>query len=336
MKSPFTNGDTKLLKESRALSYRKDLFEISYHYYLCVDTDEQYTTAEIDTLNLNQVHNKYRAKYGIPFIDEIVNIRVKYGLSAAKMSDVLGLGTNIYRNYETGEMPSVATGRLIRLAEDSNEFMKLLEMSRNVLEQQEYERVKKKIDHSQNKEETLENSWGSWLLGNKYPNINNGYRVPNLEKIGNMVRYFAQQNSPFTTALNKFMFYTDFGHFKKHGHSISGLYYKALPKGPVPENYGGIYNHIVNNRFAKVEEKDFGEFVGEMFVSIDSKVAFSPIDGPFSETEISMMEKVSEMFKGLSTKTIVNMSHDEPAWKDNIGAYNRISYEYGFELINID
>jgi putative zinc finger/helix-turn-helix YgiT family protein len=335
MKSPFTGGATKLEKELRILEYRKDSFEVLYHYYVCVDSNEQFTTTEIDTLNLNQVYNKYREKYGIPFTDEIKNIREKYGLSAAKMSEVLGLGVNVYRNYEAGEMPSVATGRLIRLAEDANEFGKLLEMSRNSLEQHEYDKVKKKVDNARSGWGKMEEVWKGWLFGNDYPNIQNGYRVPTLEKIGNMVCFFAQRNKPYTTALNKLMFYADFGHFKKYGQSISGLCYKAIQKGPVPENYGGIYNHVVNKGFAKVEEMDFGEFVGERFVT-DGTVIFDAIDGLFTDTELTVMENVSERFKGLSTKKIIEISHEEPAWQDNVDSYHRISFEYGFELKNID
>ncbi|MEJ7677718.1 MAG: hypothetical protein WKG06_07595 [Segetibacter sp.] len=71
MKSPFTGGKVHLEKEWRSLDYRKEAFEVMYHYYVCEDTGEHFTTNEIDTLNLIQVHNRYRSKYGIPFIDEI-------------------------------------------------------------------------------------------------------------------------------------------------------------------------------------------------------------------------------------------------------------------------
>jgi len=77
MKSPFTSGATKLAREPRVLEYRKNSFEVLYNYYVCVDTNEQFTTPDIDTLNFNQVHNKYRGKYGIPFTDEIKNIGEK-------------------------------------------------------------------------------------------------------------------------------------------------------------------------------------------------------------------------------------------------------------------
>lgn len=335
MKSPFTGGAAKLEKEVRGFEYRKDMFSVLFHFYICIDTGEQFTTTAIDTLNVNQVHHKYREKYGIPFIDEIRNIRRKYGLSAAKMSEVLGLGANIYRNYEAGEMPSVSTGRLIRLAEDPEEFRKLFEMSRNTLESPEYERVRKKIEQTQGGREKEEIRWKSWLVGNMYPNIFNGYRVACLERVGSMVHFFAKRNAPFTTALNKLMFYADFGHFKKYGNSISGIYYKALPKGPVPENYGGIYNHVINAGYAKIEEVDFADFVGERFIT-DEAVVIELNDVLFSTSEIEMLMYVSDKFKGKNTRQIVDISHEEPAWQQNIDDFNRISFEYGFELKNID
>lgn len=334
MKSPFTEGNARLEKERRELNYRKERFEVLYHYYVCEDTGEQFTTTDVDMLNLNQVYNKYREKYGIPFADEIRAIRDKYGLSAAKMSEVLGLGVNVYRQYEAGEMPSVATGRLIRLAEDAEEFTKLLEMSKNVLDEHEYEKVRKKIEHAKSGWGQVEEMWKAWMFGNNHPSILNGYRVPSLDKVGLMVQYFSYHNQPFTTALNKLMFYADFGHFKKFGQSISGLYYKALPKGPVPENYGGIYNQVVINGYARIEEKDFGDFVGERFISFE-EASFGQEENIFSQTEIEMLNEVSKKFLGLSTKKIVDISHEEPGWQNNVAEYGRINFEYGFELKNI-
>ena len=261
MKSPFTGGEAKLMKEPRVLTYRKDPFEVMYHYYKCVDSDEQFTTTEIDTLNINQIHNKYREKYGIPFIDEIRDIRERYGLSATKMSEVLGLGINIYRNYEAGEMPSVATGRLIRLAQVPEEFMKLLEMSKNALEPSEYEKVKKKVDSAKHGWGKVEQLTHKLLFCTNLPNIYTGYKIPDLKKIGAMIRYFAAMNSPFTTAMNKLMFYADFCPFKKFGYSISGMSYKALPQGSSTRKlWRYVYNYAVNNGFTKIEEEGFQGF----------------------------------------------------------------------------
>jgi hypothetical protein len=62
MKSPFTGGKVELLWEPRTLEYHKESFTVVYHYFLCEDTGEQFTTTELDTLNINQVHYKYSAK----------------------------------------------------------------------------------------------------------------------------------------------------------------------------------------------------------------------------------------------------------------------------------
>jgi hypothetical protein len=118
MKSPFTNGEVRLDKKVTQLEYRKEKFNMVYHSYVCIDTGEHFTDDAIDTLNLTQVHNQYRAKYGIPFVDEIRELRHQYGLSAVKMSEVFGFGPNMYRLYEGGEMPAVPHGRMIKLAED--------------------------------------------------------------------------------------------------------------------------------------------------------------------------------------------------------------------------
>lgn len=130
MISPLTGKAMKLVQEKAILPFRKDEFEVVYHYYVCEDTKEQFTNDELDQINLIQVHNQYREKYGIPFPEQIIAIREKYALSASKMSEILGFGPNTYRLYEAGEMPSVSNGRLILSVAQPDEFMRQVEASR--------------------------------------------------------------------------------------------------------------------------------------------------------------------------------------------------------------
>lgn len=334
MKSPLTGGKAQLKKEWQTLSYRKEDFRVRYHYYLCEDSGQQFTTDELDNLNITQVHNQYRAKYGIPFTEEIREIRQKYGLSAAKMSEVLGLGANVYRNYEAGEIPSVATGRLIRMAEDPREFSKLVQLSKNSFEQAEFEKLEKKLHHTISGWQQFDEHLHDWLFGPRLPTVLTGYRVPRLEKIGAIVKYFAQEIKPYTTALNKLLFYSDFGHFKCHGCSISGINYKAIQMGPVPNNYGGIYNCLSNAGYIQVQERDFGEFVGEQFLS-PQKFDLDTSD-LFTGSEKEMLKKVVSVFKKLPTKELIKISHDEDAWRENIDDFGRINYMYGFELKHLE
>jgi uncharacterized phage-associated protein/DNA-binding transcriptional regulator YiaG len=327
MKSPFTGGKASTRREIRVFDYRKESFSIMYHYYQCEDTQEQFTTTELDTLNINQVHNKYRAKYGIPFVDEIRYTREKYALSAAKMSEVLGLGANVYRNYESGEMPSVATGRLIRMAEDPSEFNKLLALSRNVLEAHDFDRVQKKLQRVLNVATEASVLADKYIFRSQYPDEFNGYRKGNMTKLGHVVRYLAATLAPFVTGMNKLLFYVDFRHYQQYGRSITGISYKAIEWGPVPRNYGAMYNFLVDEQYIAIEERE----VGEMLVWKD-KIKLTIESSPLEEEEINTIEKVVKKMKGKNTRQIVDMSHEESAWKENVKQKAFISYEYSFLL----
>lgn len=331
MKSPFTGGEAILQKEMRTMDFRKETFQVVFQYYLCNDTGEQFTDDELDEVNTNQVYNKYREKYGIPFPDEMKTIREQYGLPASKMSEILGLGVNIYRNYEAGEVPSVSNGRLIQMVKDPDEFKKLVELSKNEFTQEELERINKKIKHALERLEDYETVFETYvMLGEKRPNLLNGYKAPNIEKINNMVLFFVEKVKPFKTKLNKLLFYADFLHFKKTYFSISGLTYQAIQKGPVPKNYDWIFDDTMEKKMVTVILKDFGgDYMGEQFVKTDYAVFNEEL---FTEGELKAMQIVADAFKNDTTNQIVVKSHEEEAWADNVDAFGTIRYDYGFNL----
>lgn len=322
------HGNVSLRKRSMAFEFRKESFPIVYHTWVDDDTGEEFTNQELDDLNQAQVHNQYRSKYGIPFVDEIKMLREQYGLSAAKMSEILGLGPNVYRNYENGEMPSIPTGRLIQLAKDPMEFQKLIQLSSNDLEEHEIERINKKVASKLSGWDRAETLIEERLFGTKAPNIYNGYRVPVLEKIGTAVKYFAKHIKPFQTKMNKLLFYADFLHYSKTGYSITGMTYVAITHGPVPKNYGGIYDRLFDAGYVDIEEVEFNDYEGEQFVSRDGE----PDMEIFSETERVAIETVTQKLGRLKTTDIVNRSHNEIAWIKNVDKNGRINYDYGFFL----
>lgn len=328
MKSPFTGGNSTLHQEPRTLEYRKEDFPVVYHYYICDDTKEQYTDDGLDLINMNQVHNQYREKYGIPFPEEIRNVRELYELSAAKMAEVLGIGINVYRNYEAGEIPSVSNGRLIQMIKDPNEFRRLLYVSKNEFGEDEFGKINKKIDSAMHGWNMTQQIFETRLLGEKRPSIYNGYRVADLDKITNIVLFFSERLRPFTTKMNKLLFYADFFHFKKTCFSISGLKYKAIQMGPVPKNYGSIYDYAINGEYIDVHEVPFEKYVGEQFVpagkSFNKEI--------FSETELDVLESVAQYFAKKNVAEVIDLSHKEDAWKSNIDNFGIISYYHGFHL----
>ncbi len=129
------------------MKFRKEEFDVLFHFYKCKDTGEQFEDEAFAELNYNQLMNQYRTKYGMPFRDQIVFIREKYHLSARKMSEILGLGINSYRLYESGEIPSQSNASLIQLTNNPLDFRNIVEYSREI-DQQYKDKIFDRIDNS--------------------------------------------------------------------------------------------------------------------------------------------------------------------------------------------
>lgn len=331
MKSPISGLEMKLTKEKRSMIFRKETFDIVFHYYQCEDSGEQFTSAALDELNMNQVYNQYRDKFNIPFPDEINNIRGKYGLSASKMSEILGFGVNSYRQYEAGEIPSVANAKLIQMVDDPQNFIEMITLCGTLDEKARGKYIQKAISLAEEKKRNIFNlNFKEYLLGNHLADIYSGYRNPNLEKITEMVIYFSVKLSPFKTKMNKLLFYADFLMFKQSCFSISGMRYKAIDMGPVPINFQSIFEYLANKGEIDIFTTEFPQgYIGEQFKAKNDRPFKSEF---FSENELNVLEKVATVFKPTSTHEIIEISHLEEAWKKNEKNKNVISYKYAFDL----
>lgn len=331
MKSPVTGKEMVLNQEKRMLTFRKEEFEVVYHHYLCVDSGETFTSTKLDDLNLNQLYNQFRVKHSLPFPDEIRRIREKYSLPASKMSEVLGFGANSYRNYESGEVPSQSNARLIQMANDPMEFKKLVLLS-NAFDGSALTKLINKIDLIIQEEDVrqpviaLEN----YFLGTRIPDSITGYRIPSLEKLSEMVIYFSTRMQPFKTKLNKLLFYADFTMFSKSGFSISGVQYCAVPMGPVPNNFLGIFEYLANKDVIDVHSIPFPDGnTGEQFKPNPLR-SFNP--EVFSEEEMEVLNEIAIRFEKTSTSEMIDLSHKEKAWIENKDGHKFIDYNYGFML----
>ncbi len=336
MNSPVTGKPMRLVKEPGVkLTFRKEEFEITYHSYLCDESGERFTTDDEDRVNQTQVHNQYREKYGIPFPDEIREIREMYGVSASKMSEILGFGTNGYRLYESGEIPSVANGRLILAIRQPEDFIRQVEASSNILTSKAKDDL---LAHSnrlieQQKRQVCDNTVLKYCFTNDLPNQFSGYRKPNLKKLAHVISYFNENMSLYKTKLNKLLFYSDFGYYKKTGYSITGTSYRAIPLGPVPASYDKLLNKLSDDEYLTVSQEPINES-GNYGDLITSSVSFDK--SLFEDEEIAVLKGVSNRFKELYAKEIVELSHQEKAWQQNQESKSIISYQkFAFDLVNI-
>ena len=338
MKSPFTGKEMSIKIRKEDLTFRKETFNVTYPSFYCADSKQYFTTTEFDTIKMRQAYNQYRDKYNLPFPEEIREIRAKYGVSATKMSEILGFGINSYRNYENGEVPNQSNANLIQLAKNPIQFKSLVNLSnvfkidnedKNDFTDEGYKllnKIEKLIEEK--KKIRFSIRFENYLLGDKLPDNYTGYIRPNIEKLTEMVVFFAKNMQPYVTQLNKLLFYCDFLHYKYEAVSISGTRYRAINMGPVPNNYDSIFDYMESTNAIDIIKKENDWGYSKEFVSnkdFDSE--------KFTKKELEILDRVYQEFKCKNTTEIIERSHLEDAWKDNFkNGKSLIDYKYAFNL----
>lgn len=308
------NEGEQIFTEIRTATFRKEQFE--YVHTGIIDSDgETWTTTELDEANINQVWNQYRVRHGIPFPDEIIRLREYYGLSAAKMAEILGFGINQYRYYESGEVPNESNARIIIAIRDKNTFLEFLEASKEKLSARDYEKIRKKVAVLDDFKRPAESPSGT-----------NGYVSYNIDKVRGVVMYLIQKmGSTFVTKMNKLLFYSDFLSYKRSGFGLTGLKYIAMQYGPVPENWGAVYDSLpgIEMNECILSNQSSG-------IRLESHSIVQ--DSTLTEKDIEILEDVCERFADMNAKEISLESHREKGWIENNTSKSVIDYKYAFDL----
>lgn len=327
LNSPVTRKPAKVIYRPDTVTYRGEEYPCVVTLFQDEEGGEPYTTTESDTVWFNQVTNQYRAKYGVPYTDEIIALREKYGLSATKMSAILGFGVNQYRLYEMGEVPSESNGKLIRSAMNPRTFLDLVNNSRHQLTDREYAKISARV------EEVIKQI-PDWYEERKAVNrifhtrrgVENGFAPQSMARLKNLLLYVIEQmGEVFQTKMNKVLFYIDFLSYRESGMSISGLAYNAIEFGPVPQRWDRVYSA-------------FDEIVPESRLVHDQEstalTASAEADMTcFTEQERAIIDTVCAKMGGLSAHDISELSHKEPAWQRHLHQVETIPYEEAFSLV---
>lgn len=328
MKSPFTGGKVLLHQENSELVFRKEKFQYIHLYYQCEDTKERFTTTEIDEINLSQVYNQYRIKYGIPFPDKIKQIRRMYELSASKMSEILGFGDNQYRLYENGDMPSETNGKILCSIEEPSIFKIFVENAKNQFEAKEYDKILSKVKKVMEYEKP--NIQKELIFDSYSRGALNGYAAQSYSKLKNIILYFIEKcGGVFNTKMNKLLFYTDFLAYRTYGYGMSGLAYKAIKFGPVPVKWDRVYS-LMDDIHPEIIEFPSGNCGTKLCSDL------SPDYNSFSAEELNILNIVLNKFKDTPASEISELSHEEEAWKKYYNTNQMIDYKEAFTLKAFD
>ena len=324
--SPLTGKPMKVIYTPDTMEYRGE----KYHC-VCIsfiDEDgESYTTTESDGVWYSQVTNQYRERYGVPYVDEIIALRERYGLSASKMSTILGFGINQYRLYEDGEVPSESNGKMIRGAMNPRVFLDLVHSSRHRLTDREYDKISARAEEViATSSEWHNEQWTASRVFRSGRGISNGFAPQSTARLKNLLLYvLGQMGDTFQTKMNKVLFYIDFLSYRERGMAISGLVYNAIDFGPVPQRWDRVYSA-------------FDEVVPQPRMVHDQEsialTAGAEADmGRFSEAELEVIDTVCGKMKNLSAHDISELSHAEPAWQKHLHQSETIPFAEAFTLV---
>ena len=287
---------------------------------------KQFTTDESDTACYFQATNQYRERHGIPYRDEIVALRERYGVSATKMAMILGFGTNQYRLYEMGEVPSESNGKMIRSAMTPQVFLDLVRSTRSQLTDKEYAKIITRVDEvikaSERRQDELKETK---RLFRTERGMANGFAPLSTDRLKNLLLYLLKQmgeTSP--TKMNEVLFYIDFFSYRERGMAISGLAYQSLELGPVPQRWDRVYS-----AFDEVEVQ-LKLVQGQECTRLKANVEADM--GGFSAEEMAVIDTVCEKMKGMTSKEVTKMCGDEPAWKNHLGMPDTIPFVDAFTL----
>lgn len=326
MKSPITGGKVSLQWEWRDMTFRKETYRVMFPFFRCEDTGEQFTTTESDGVWYRQMHQQYCHKYGIPYIDEIINLRKQYGVNATKMSLILGFGENQYRKYEQEEIPNPSNGKMIRSAMNPRVFLDLVESSKELLSDKEYSKIAERVNAIISESEARrQQQYETQRIFTSTRSEENGFAPTSLTHLRDiMLLILKEYGEVFCTKMNKLLFYIDFLSYRQRGIAMTGLSYRAIEFGPAPEHWDRIYSE-----FDEIQQQTrlIGEYEGNVLVANNVSDNTS-----LTDDEKSIIRTVCSRFKECTSIEISRISHKEPAWLKYHETQARIPYAEAFEL----
>jgi uncharacterized phage-associated protein len=198
-------------------------------------------------------------------------------------------------------------------------FIDMVHSSRHILLPKDYEKIIRQSDVS-----PLHPEYQPTIFVCER-GIYNGYGVLSTDRVKNVLLYVLMKcGDVFYTKMNKLLFYADFVAYRQLGISITGLSYKAIEFGPVPERWDRIYSSFEE---ISIEPRIIGDREGTILTT-----SVKPDSSLFTESELHILDEICSSLACYTSTELSELSHQEPAWIDNHYSSSRISYEYAYAL----
>lgn len=312
---PYCEEETEqeIITEMQDFEIRGETIPVKVTYYHCINCNGDYElpqSPEEDPFNI--AYRLYREQKGLLQPEEIKAYRSKLGLTQKEFSEILGIGIATLNRYENGALQSEAHDNIIRLCMIKNNLFKIIQEKPDILEKQTKDRLFSMLQLELNEENKIYKKEFITRLNNHPPDISTGNINFDFNKFTQVCKYFCFKNEIYKTKLLKLLFYADFKHFKNFNASITGLQYKHLPLGPVPDQYDTLLAALASwfNELEK-NEKIAGDYIGEVFSTQNP-----PDMAAFTKSEIDTLSQIRVNLSNLSSKQLSDLSHKEKAYKE--------------------
>ena len=298
---------------------------------ICKECHRDLYVNEIEEENNERIYELYREKANIIKPQDIVYLRKKYDISQRELTSILEYGKMTINRYERGGVPTKSQSDYIKLLiENDDKFIEKVKEAykKNNINQKTYEKiVSKESNNNVSKKEVQDNirKYLKFVL-NRNPDIYNGYKSLDIEKIENIISYIASKVKNLTiTSLNKYLWYIDMLSFNQRSISITGLTYQNQKFGPtiVEKKYDEI--SLLDDKYTREDiENENGnttKIISNKNYNLDK----------ISDAERKIIDTVIKILKNKSVTDISEMSHKEEGWKKT-KRFERISFEYAMKL----
>ena len=298
---------------------------------ICIECNEYLYVNEIENENNERIFKIYRKIANIITPQDIVNLRNKYDISQRELTAILGFGKMTINRYERGGLPSKSQSDYIRLLIDNEiEFVNRVKAAyeKNEISEKTYKKiVSNDVEKAISKKEVQDNIRKYLNVElNRDPDIYNGYKSLDLDKIENIISYIASKVKNLTiTSLNKYLWYIDMLSFNQRSVAITGLTYQNQKFGPT----------IINKRYDEISLLD-DKYQREDFETINGNVTEIISKDNFdlnkiSDSEKKIIDSVIKLLKNKKVTEISEMSHKEDGWRKT-ERLEQISFEYAMNL----
>ncbi len=300
---------TVAVSESSTFKNRKVSYTAVYLY--CENADELFMDEKEMRENDVSMKDAYRRAEGLLTSGEICAIRDKYGITQSDLCALLGWGAKTVTRYETHQVQDKAHDSILKkLDRDPDWFLTLLLEAKDALPEESYKKYYRKALRLYDADQDL---YLRKAIEANYARFQgdpeaHGNTDLSLDKVVDVIRYFASSPrvaSLFKVKLMKMMWYADALSYKLRGHAITGLVYRALPMGAVPE----AHKYIICLKNVPCEEIDTGETNAYRFL-LTGATDFPSL----SADDIRLLDVVIKKLGKMTTDEIVTFMHTERAY----------------------